>query len=581
VTDSTRLLLDRSLRYLIDPLRDVERTLTSESPTEVAYRTATDVAETGFAQINALMKLALDADDAATFARADEAWDEFFEDVWLAEPWAEEPDGGDDTLGAAAGSSAAVRRLIQYREMLRFGLAMWAAHRLATGAGAHQSSAAIASLVRLANRFDDLEAVFDAFDYATRQDDAEGESRSLRLPWSDWYLSELPEGRAHFIPTRGELLFTAVLIATKFCLDAPQAQIRPREWHQWRRDEIQSIISRLRSEASTWSSVWGGMQGGDSAGERSAPPPVAKPDERWNTRVDCVARMLEEAAQRYEASERAKLRQVPLDPERVEAFRSQVLAKNRAGRPLRELFRWHKAVEALPAPPEDFERQVYRLWLPKGFLTADSRIVGLDMVAGDLARATVRAEQEQLIRALDSAAQTEPVSDELQSALGARIGGMRKAGRPPSLVIVPIGWELLRTLGVERQWAAHLADHPLIPPTHRRRFDGVLFDVPVMHLPTAPADRLFLVDLAAGATYEEWPSEEESGLEFELRQFDREEAQAFLREHPEVKQEGRPDDQSIEDIQERALVTLRLCWRIVPGEADAVAAFEIPVEIRR
>ena len=87
MSDAARLLLDRSVRYLTDPIRAAEQILTDRDSTKEAYETAAAVSETGFAAMGELMKAAIDAGDVATFNAADQAWDGIFEDVWLAEPW--------------------------------------------------------------------------------------------------------------------------------------------------------------------------------------------------------------------------------------------------------------------------------------------------------------------------------------------------------------------------------------------------------------------------------------------------------------------------------------------------------------
>jgi len=470
VSDAARLLLDRSVRYLTDPIRAAEQILTDRDSTKEAYETAAAVSETGFAAMGELMKAAIDAGDVATFNAADQAWDGIFEDVWLAEPWIDANRADLEALEAlegAAGSSGAVRRLIQYRTTLRFGLAMWIVRRIAAERSAPQDSPRRGMVISLANYFDDIEALFDAFEQATRHEEGEAEDRALKIPWTSWYLADLPEGQAHLIPTSQDLLFTALLLGTRFCGVQTPPPLRPRDWFASRDDEIQAGLSRLRAEVPTWSWVWGKTQPEQAEDEASDLPAIEIQTSRTAEPVERLAGLLNEARDRQQAQERATLRASKLDTERVASLRRAVLEKTRSARPLRDIARLQGAFRELPSAPPGYERQVYRVWIPKGFLTPESRVLGLDMVGGDLARATTRAEQDQLLAAFQTLAEIDDGDGrpaDVASSVRNHIERMRKGGVIPSLIITPISWALGDALGLDKLWAGQAVEHPKVPP---------------------------------------------------------------------------------------------------------------------
>ncbi|HEX4345277.1 MAG TPA: hypothetical protein VHZ31_06915 [Solirubrobacteraceae bacterium] len=95
-----------------------------------------------------------------------------------------------------------------------------------------------------------------------------------------------------------------------------------------------------------------------------------------------------------------------------------------------------------------------------------------------------------------------------------------------------------------------------------------------------PKDRFWVLDLAQAIRFEEWPSDEDSGLRFELRSFDDElSAAAFLVDHPEAAASDKTGEEALLVIRDRVLISLRLCWRILSGEPQAARSVAIPREL--
>ena len=561
MNSAAALLKDRSQRYLMRLARNIEQDLTREDTTAQERAHTLELGVSFFSQINALLKATLDTADLDTFAAVERQWASMFAEEWLPD---EEDDQGLAHDPDWAARVAGVRRLVRYRATLRLGLAMWAAHLHAASDGEPPDGMRVDALRILAGRFDGVENLLDTYERAS-----EREVEEDRLPWTDWFLSELPAEEAHMIPTQAELLFTTVLL-TVVISDGEERSLSPRAWLKWRDDELNAAFAKLEEQAPRWSVV--------------IPDTSLKAEDhesllRWYARVGAVRDMFARLRADSEADEELKLRTAPLDPARVEGFRSHLLESTMNARLLRDVFVRQSEVELLDGPPEGHVDMIYKSWMPKSFFTPDSRLVGLEMVSGDLSRVTGRAEVDQLIAALpadDPPAAEAPLADTVSAVIAA----MRLSGRSPSLIVIPLGFQLRRALGLVRQGSFEEA-YPIVPLARRKDFKGVFDGVPVIDFPQVPEDRLWVLDLAAALRFREWPSDEDSGIRFELKSFAEQQAAAMLVEHPEVRGEGRSDEEAIHEIQERVLLTLTICWEIIAAESDAAVTVQVPPGLRR
>lgn len=562
MNDAAELLKDRSRTYLLRLGFDVEQNLTRSNATDAERRQAAALGRALFTQVNALLKTALDASDLPTFTSAEEEWAKIFVDALY------EGEINPETLDMMSTREAAVRELVHYRETLWLGLAMWAAHLHVKQQGERPQQMRVDALRIISQRFATVEDLLATFERAS-----EGEEED-RLPWSDWFLSELPAGEGHWIPTRQELLFAMVLLTVALTPDMPPTPA-PKGWLTWRYDEVTSALQRLDDEASLWSVLIPGPL--VDTGLRA---PNTQSLQWWHDRVAAVRNMFQELKTDTEANERAKLRDAPLDPKRVADFRSHLLQKTRESRLFQNMFKLHGGLQRLDAPPTGHTAMVSRLWMPKSFFTHDSRVVGLDMAANDLARVTANSEITQLLATLRE--ETPRQSDEpLSTTVSEAIQELIRRGRRPSLIVIPIGWELRRSLGIQG-WRSHPEPHPLIPLGRQRDFEGIIDDVPVIDLPHVPKDRLWVLDLAAATRYSEWPGDDDnSGIHFQLTSFDAETATIMLAKHPEVRAEGHTDEQAVNDLQERILLSLTLCWQIDGGNPDAAITIAVPSQQQR
>jgi hypothetical protein len=219
---------------------------------------------------------------------------------------------------------------------------------------------------------------------------------------------------------------------------------------------------------------------------------------------------------------------------------------------------------------------VLRTWLPKELFVPEGRLVGIDFVADDLVRESISAEFRELLSALP---ETEGVAaaEDLGVAVRQALVEQRDAGREPSLVLTPISWRALEALQLEPIPATTVDD---LGENLAKTIEGMVDAVPVLDTPLLD-DRIWIVDLRAAVRWEEWPSDEDSGLTMEIRFFDRAAAEQLLVDHPEAREADRTEDQNIQDIGTKALLELGLCFRAVPSASDAAVAVLVPEPLRR
>jgi hypothetical protein len=560
MSDASELLRERSRSYLLDLGLQIEHDLARQDATDPTLEQTFELGRAQFTQINALLKAMLDARDEKSFTEAECEWAKIFDSLYFPDHEEEV-----DTAGLPGEVPSQARRLARYRQVLWLGLAMWAAHLRARSEREAAEDMPLAALRTLSRHFTDIETLLDVFEQAS-EEDAED-----RLPWTSWFLGELPTREAHFIPTRSELLFTAVLLIT-VSGGIEGISLGPREWLRWRFDELTAALDRLDSDAERWSTLMPAPAKEDTAGED---PGLSW----WHRRVAIVRQAFTLAQSETEAAEQARVRQAPLDDEKVGDFCRKILAATRKSRLIHDIFALQGGMEHLPHQPKDHTPLFSVSWMPKSSFTKDSTVVGLDMSANELGNGIIRAESTQLLSTLDA---VEPANngEDLVAAVEQSVQELRDRGLHPSLILIPLGWNLAQALGLQR-WPKRTHQHPLIPILRSKDFEGVLHDVPVLALPRAPKDRLWVVDLARTAHYREWPSQEQSGIQLEFKSFDTNAAKAMLEEHPEVRPEGEDNAQAVRTLEERVLVSLRLCWEIRLSDHTSGVCLSVPEELQR
>jgi hypothetical protein len=553
--DAAKLLLNRSTRYLVDSAYLAESPFEDQTSTEGERRQAAAFGRILFSQINAILKATIDLADFKSFSDLERKWSKMLE-YELAYVVDERPE------------HEALKSLDMYRSVLRLGLAMWTAHLLRDAVAITElgDDSRVRVLRTLASGFSDADALLDIYEQANEQ-----EERERGVPWTDWFLSELPDGEAHMIPTSSELIFTtALLLITQMSTDEGARELKPRPWLNYRQQELDSALERLRSEADRWSAIFGIKAESDQ--------PIGKGDAQaeWLTRVERLENLLTLARKSASEYRKAQLRDAELDPERVATFRQQLLAATQKGRLIRDLFETQGALRRQKSDPTE-EHMVSRAWLPKSLFIHDSNLLGGDYVARDLARATRHREATGLLSILEDLEPHE-VEGELAERLRDQVREIASTGSPATLLLLPISWRLRQHLGLAMFGRGAVSD--LIPVTRQTEFDGLFEGVPVLDSPYVPKDRLWLINLPSVGAFIEWPSNTGLGIEVELRSFSPDEAALFLRERPEVRPKGASDEDAVKTMQEQVLCVQHFHWRIDPADDPVGTCLLVPADLQ-
>lgn len=313
--------------------------------------------------------------------------------------------------------------------------------------------------------------------------------------------------------------------------------------------------------------TWGFLVPADAEGSASVDP--------FQAAVDAVRAALRTAIDDRKAAIVDQLRDAGLDAEQVQQFERATIRAARARRVVRDLMAHVGAV--VPGAPDDAPQRLVRRWIDKRFFTGDSSYVGQDMTARDLARSATGRELRDLVDVL----QDDPVVEDadVAGAVAAAIRSMRAEGWVPSLILLPIGWELATALGIS-PLARPQIDAPSVPAAHAGDFDGLIDEVPVLDSPHVRADLLHVIDLRRAAQLREWPSASGSGVEVRVRAFDAAQADTFVAEHPKVIPAHQTAEETALILQEQALLELEIRWRIVGLEPGAVRTIRVPETLR-
>jgi hypothetical protein len=548
--EASALLLDRSSTYL------VEYDYLIEAPFDDASRSGQDredgieLGRALFQNINAILKAALDLADAERFRDLERRWSNM-----LSEELAYQ-------LPDASQAEIDLRGLYDYRAVLELGLAMWAAHRLMqAGTTQAEESTVSEALAILAARLPGGEELLDVYEGAN-----EREERERGVPWTSWFLGELDSEEAHMIPTSSELIFTTMLLLV-VGLDTGEVELKPRPWFEYREEEMAQAAARLREEAGRWSSVFAGANSVDG-------PAAEGPHEGdWLERVARLEALVERAREGAIEFRRAEIREAATDPALVAEFRRAVLGAAGKGRLVHDLFETQGAFCKREGKPE--EPVGGRTWLSKRLFIPDSHVIGLESNARSLARFAHGAEMRRLVELLERVEASAP-GGEIADRLREEVRIRAVAGRPATLLLLPISWRLRQGLGLTMFGSQGVGSH-LVPAGRAAEFDGLFDDVPVLDTPYAPKDRLWLIDLPAFGRFLEWPSEQDSGARLELRSFDAAAAARFVADQPEVVGDDGDVEAAVRAAQEQVLCELTTTWRIEPSDEVASAALCLPV----
>jgi len=549
-TPTTDLLLERSHRLLFDGLDRVGGYTLGDPASSLADQTrAVANLRSGFAAVQQLLRIVVTRRDAEVLDRGLMRLDE------LSEPW--EPSYDDD---------APVRELLRDIDGMLLVIAMWTASLLAKEA--EPSTAAHAQSLRLLlARLTDVGEVLAAYDHVAADRD-----KSFGDDWSFWFYDD-KRGSVHSLDADPEIDRALVLTLIAAAGRGQQVSIQPRPLLDFRADGIVQALDLVAADSTRWAFLVGPL-GDDEAGAT----PVVEQADPFQVAVSTVRRAVGDAMSARAEQLAEDVRRAGLAPDQVQAFIKTAVRSAKSGRVLRDLIDHLGGVRTVDVP--DQIPLVFRTWMNKRFLTGDSSYVGQDMSAKELGRRARVTEIGELLKALPMADSPVAEAPEIRGAVTAAIEEMRRDGQSPSLMLIPIGYELPQALGVH-PFGRIAIDSDKIPVAHATAFNGVIDDVPVIDDPRVPADRVVLIDLLGAVRFEEWPSMSKSGIELEVRAFDADQADGFVREHPSVVAPDSTESDTILLLQERVLIEMKLCWRIVLSDPQRFRLFGVPIELQR
>lgn len=561
MTDTRELLRERSHLHLIEWLKyTAMRQMKDRHGSREKREAGLEHVRVASRQISMLLKLAIEGRDELTFTEVFREWrQELLDDYY--------------DYDAATADADLLHAAREDCNRLACGLAMWCQHLLASATTYADRDLLGAMFRTAASPFATPGAVAVVIERALAEDGL----------WTDWFLGEMSSNEVHSIPTREELLRTAVLFAAKVDPKDPSDPPFPDELLLYSADDLVETSRALAGDPQRWSVVLAPLQvtgASELAGGGSAVPDLdaLSPTDDFVARLSRLETFVRDAGKAADDERRTELRAAPLSPSKIAELRASVLREIRPARIIYDLLDMHGALTDVDEPADSAGRRDISNWLPKRMLVEPTNFVGIDGVGRDLGRMIRREEVSQLVAAMPDEDPEEGGTD-IRATVQSVVDRMRADDFNPSLILMPISWELQRRL-VERR--IDQGERTGVPSARESEFEG-LFDarLPIMDQPTIPSDRLYVIDLAAAVELRQWPSDDDSGVRYEIESFTEQEASDLLEREPQVQPSGTSVDEAVELLQERVLLKLRLCWQIERANPAAARVVSVPEALRR
>jgi hypothetical protein len=561
VTDTRELLKERSHLHLIEWLKyTAMRQMKDRHGSREKREAGLEHVRVASRQISMLLKLAIEGRDELTFTEVFREWrQELLDDYY--------------DYDAATADADLLHAAREDCDRLACGLAMWCQHLLASATTYADRDLLGAMFRTAASPFATPGAVAVVIERALAEDGL----------WTDWFLGEMSSNEVHSIPTHEEFLRTAVLLAAKVDPQDPSEPPFPDELLLYRADDLVETSRALAGDPHRWSVVLAPLQvAGETEldGGGSAVPDLdaSSPTDAFVARLGRLETFVRDAGKVADDERRAELRAAPLSLSKLAELRASVLGEIRQARIFYDLLDAYGALTDIDEPADSAGRRGTSNWLPKRMLVEPTNSVGIDGVGRDLGRMIRREEVGQLLAAMPDE-EPEDGGTDIRATVQSVVDRMRADDLNPSLILMPISWELQRRL-VERH--IDQGERTGVPHARESEFEG-LFDprLPIMDQPTIPGDRLYVIDLAAAVEMRQWSSDDESGVRYEIESFTEQQARDLLEREPQVQPSGTSVEEAVELLQERVLLRLRLCWQIERANPAAARAVSVPEALRR
>lgn len=527
-TDQKRAVKDRVWRGIFEFAEYVLAPIVQDWNADQPRRDrATEYLRQVFDDYSSLLKQILEARDTETLRKADEAWSRVL-DPW--EPEHEQPfeslvermavERGDEDpavqdarrrLAIKQWMVSAKRNLDDLRSVHRFGLCMWALRRLRRSG----SPAQFAPLFEhFASHFGDTDEIARV---ATLALAAEAEDS---VPWSDWILFDLPEGKVHSVGADPEILNTFLtLMLRSDDLETRAPSLGPLEWLPHRLEQVENMLDETLRDETLRSSV---LFGEDSL----------------QIRAKLLKESLGRSARQQTGREEEQIRRSPLVPDKVEAFQEQVLDAWRQNRLAALLFRLAGSYEEAEEPLSDDDPRLSGVdeWLPKSLFVREPQVFGGDSIAHQMGFAIANGEVRELLRTLSDAPTERARASNTGEDVRGVIRSMSEEGYKPSAVFVPAAraYRMDTKLFDDAGPGGGTSDEGWNPET-ARRFRGYIEGVPTFDSIDVLEDRICVVDVASFAKWRQLTVDDSGGcLLVNIEDFSESQALDLANEHPNL-----------------------------------------------
>jgi hypothetical protein len=385
-----------------------------------------------------------------------------------------------------------------------------------------------------------------------------------RVPWSDWILGTLQEGRVHSIGVAPGVVETFIAAALRAVdPDQPAPELPPAEWMSVELDHARKLL-----------------EGAASDERNDDVPDVAQ-------RAVKVREAIETGADAWRQQERMDMIEAPLDPDKVATFRERARESLVKARVVPALLGLAGTGTPLDAPPD--EPPLIQSRVNKGLFVANSRWVGADMVAQDVGRQTAQVELRALIAPMANVDRRSLVADEQAGAeiasefreqLRLLVADAAQNAEPTSTVLLlPISWQLSEALGFP--FLGRSAKPPEewgLSEGAVHAFTGAFEGVATYRFPHVPKDVLYVVNLARYTTVETWQPPQEQIVTVTV--LSEEEAREQAQRSSDPDKIG--EDEIVRRLLETAFITVDPGLRIREDrDNSAMTAVRLPASLTR
>ena len=482
-----------------------------------------------FAAFNYLMKSMLELKDAETLQEMDLLWSGVFE-YWTPEyeePFAFSVDRLIDQHGEDAPEVLAERnrehtkaqmvsikeRLTRLRTTYRYGLCFWALRRLL---GERVPDEWTPLFEHLRSHFSSVEMIVEganlAFAVETERD---------RVPWSEWFLSDLPPGpggvRGGAIGTSSEILRAfATLLLVSDDLEAQAPSVGALEWLPVRLEEAEQLLDEVSSN-----------------------PPLQESlseDPHFEERTGTVRELLERSARLQKDLEEREIRESTLSREKVAAFESKVRETWSRSRLAVALFQLADAYEEPDAEPPGGEHWFeFDDWAPKSVLVPEPEVHGGESIARHIGSRLASAEMWELLTKAPDPPQGEHASGSITDRMRAALRAMREDDLQPSAILVAPSFQFKIVEFDAAEVGGGTSPPTEMPEGAAANFLGRIEGVPLFRSLNVHENSACIIELGRFAIWRQWKARGDGGLlSIETRDFSEEEALELARERPDL-----------------------------------------------